>query len=101
MSAAETRPKPDTGPTPRGCILTDNTTVAPVAAMLVDCKGALPVLALRPREAAKALGISPRTLWTLTTQGHVPHLRLGRAVLYPVDSLREFLGEQAKKGTKS
>lgn len=29
-------------------------------------------LALRPREAAKALGISPRLLWQLTKDGRIP-----------------------------
>src|SRR6266851_8989231 len=33
-------------------------------------------LALRPREAAKALGISPRLLWQLTKDGHVPCVRV-------------------------
>ena len=34
-------------------------------------------LALRPREAAKALGISPRLLWQLTKDGHIPCVRVG------------------------
>jgi len=53
-------------------------------------------LALRPREAAKALGISERLLWTLTNQKLIPHLRLGKRVVYPVDLLRQHLAEQAK-----
>ena len=40
-------------------------------------------LALRPREAALALGIGARLLWSLTNRGEVPHVRLGRAVIYP------------------
>jgi excisionase family DNA binding protein len=55
-------------------------------------------LALRPREAARALGIGTRLLWQLTNTGEIPHLRLGRAVVYPVDSLRAWLAEQAEKG---
>ena len=35
-------------------------------------------LAMRPAVAARALGISPRTLWSLTTAGLIPHLRVGR-----------------------
>lgn len=44
----------------------------------------------------KALGISPRTLHTLTHTGQVPHVRLGKRVLYPVEALRTWLAEQAK-----
>src|SRR5262249_44161405 len=45
-------------------------------------------LALRRREAAKALGISPRLLWQLTKDGQIPCVRVGsgtrKSVLYPV-----------------
>ena len=53
-------------------------------------------LALRPKEAAKALGISERLLWSKTNAGDIPHLRLGRAVIYPTEQLRQWLAEQAK-----
>jgi excisionase family DNA binding protein len=56
-----------------------------------------PCLAMRPREAAKALGISERLLWEWTSWGLVPHIRLGKAVLYPVDSLREWLQREARE----
>ncbi len=56
-----------------------------------------PRLALRPREAAAALGIGQRLLWTLTNTGELPHVRLGRAVVYPVDALRAYLAERAGK----
>lgn len=59
-------------------------------------------LALRPREAAAALGIGTRKLWEITadkTSG-IPHLRIGRTVLYPVDELRTWLAERAAKGVK-
>lgn len=54
-------------------------------------------LALRPREAAKALGISERLLWSKTNCGEIPHVRVGRSVLYPVEQLRQWLAGQAKK----
>lgn len=57
-------------------------------------------LALRPREAARVLGISERLLWSLTNRGEIPHLKLGRATLYPVDQLQEWLRERAKKGLR-
>lgn len=59
-----------------------------------------PCLAMRARETAKALGISERLLWEWTDRGLVPHIRLGKAILYPVDSLREWLKEQAQAGGK-
>ena len=56
-------------------------------------------LALRPREAAKALGISPRLLWQLTKDGHVPCVRVGsgtrKTVLYPLADLQAWLTRQA------
>lgn len=57
-----------------------------------------PCLAMRPREAAKALGISERLLWDWTNRGKVPHIRVGKAILYPVDVLRRWLDEQAATG---
>ena len=59
--------------------------------------GLTPTLALRAREAAKALGISPRMLQKLTHAGEVPHLHLGKAVLYPVRDLERWLSEQAAR----
>jgi len=44
------------------------------------------------REACRILGgVSARWLWSATKAGTVPHVRLGRRVLYPVDGLREFV----------
>jgi excisionase family DNA binding protein len=57
-------------------------------------------LALRPREAAKALGISARHLWQLTKDGHIPCVRVGsgtrKTVLYPVAELQAWLTRQAQ-----
>jgi excisionase family DNA binding protein len=62
-----------------------------------------PSLALRPREAAKALGISPRLLWQLTHDGHIPCVRVGsgkrRTVLYPTADLQAWLTRQAEAAT--
>ena len=54
-------------------------------------------LAVRPREAAKLLGISERLLWSKTNVGEIPHVRVGKAVLYPVDLLRDWLADGARK----
>lgn len=60
-------------------------------------------LALRPREAAKTLGVSPRYLWSITKAGKIPCLRLGsgprKTVLYPVAGLRQFLATQSAPQT--
>ena len=50
-------------------------------------------LALRPKEAAKALGLSERKLRELLPE--LPHLRVGGAVLLPVEGLRAWLREHA------
>lgn len=55
-------------------------------------------LALRPREAARALGIGERLLWSMTNRGEIPHARIGRAVVYPVAELQCWLAKQAAKG---
>ena len=48
-------------------------------------------LAVRPREAARMLGISLRYLQELTRRGEIPCVKAGRATLYAVDDLREWL----------
>ncbi len=61
-------------------------------------KTAVPRLALRPREAAAALGLSARKVWSLTVSGELPCVRCGRATLYPVSELKTWLAERAKGG---
>ena len=57
-------------------------------------------LALRPREAAKALGISPRLLWQLTHDGVIPSVRVGagkrKTVLYPMADLQAWLSRESE-----
>ena len=57
-------------------------------------------LAMRPREAAKALGISTRLLWQLTHDGEIPCVRIGtgtgRTVLYPIAILAAWLEKQVE-----
>jgi predicted DNA-binding transcriptional regulator AlpA len=59
---------------------------------------AIPVispLALRPRDAAAALGISERLLQDWAKHSGLPCVRLGQVVLYPVDEIRQWLRERA------
>ena len=44
-------------------------------------------------QAAKELGISPRSLWTLTQVGTIPHVRLGHRVMYSPKWLHETVAE--------
>lgn len=45
------------------------------------------------REAARLLGISPRTLWTLTAQGRIRSTKINRLVRYSHDALRQFCAD--------
>lgn len=49
---------------------------------------------LTPKEAARALAIHPNKLWTLTNQGEIRSVRIGRAVRYDPADLRDFLEKQ-------
>lgn len=56
-------------------------------------------LSLRPKDAAKALGIGERKLWEITyPRGPVPCVRVGCCVLYPIDGLRAWLSAQSNGG---
>jgi predicted DNA-binding transcriptional regulator AlpA len=62
---------------------------------IVKQKIETPCLSMRPKEAAAALGISERLLWDWTKRNSVPHVRIGGVVVYPTDSLRDWLQKQA------
>lgn len=63
-------------------------TPAPTEPLLLDVKA-----------AAKALSVSPRTIAELTKLGKLPHVRLQRRVLYPVDRIREYVNSITKGGS--
>ena len=46
------------------------------------------------REAAQALSISERTLWSLTHDGKIPCVRIGRAVRYDLADIRSWIESQ-------
>ncbi len=52
-------------------------------------------------EAARMLGVSSRTVWTLTDSDSLPHVRIGRRVLYPVDALRRWTAERTRGGASA
>jgi hypothetical protein len=81
--------------------VTDNGTIAPVtpAPGRPQPDTAPVILGLRARDAAKALGISERLLWSMTNRHEIPCCRIGKALVYPVDQLREFLAARSKVKT--
>lgn len=60
----------------------------------------LPPLALRPRDAARALSISERSLWQLKRDGRIPYVLAGRSILYPVAALQKWLEDSQQGGAK-
>ena len=46
-----------------------------------------PRLLMTAIEAARALSVCEKTLWTLTQRGEIPCVRIGRAVRYDVRDL--------------
>ena len=54
-------------------------------------------LLLSPREAAKTLSICERTLYSLTKAGEIPVVRIGRAVRYSLDDLKQWIKRTSEK----
>jgi len=48
-------------------------------------------LAMRPKIAARAVGVSERTLWSMTKRGAIPHARIGGCVVYPTAAILAWL----------
>lgn len=57
----------------------------------------VPLLLVRPTDAAKLLAVSPRKLWELTKQGEIKAVRDGRLVRYDVSDLREWIESHKKE----
>jgi hypothetical protein len=62
--------------------------------------GTAPRLALRPREAARALGIGVRLLWSKTNCGEIPCVKIGKRTVYPISLLEDYLRKCATGGAK-
>jgi excisionase family DNA binding protein len=52
------------------------------------------LLLLTPPEAAKALAMSVRSLWSYTAAGAIQSVRLGRSVRYSITALERFIAER-------
>ncbi len=83
---------------PEPTLLGADVTDRPTAPAKIDHKGQdCPRLALRPKDAARALGIGERLLWSMTNRGEIPHIKLGKAVLYPIAELERWLAERVRR----
>ena len=52
-------------------------------------------------EAAQFLAVSPRTLWSLTKNGSVSRVRIGKLVRYDPRDLRAFIDNHKSGGLES
>ena len=62
--------------------------------------GPSPPILLSPKQAAKALAISPRKLWGMTASGEISCVRLGRSVRYSVAELNRLVSASAEGGVQ-
>ncbi len=54
-------------------------------------------LCLTRRELARAIGLSERTISTLTGDGEIPYVRIGHSIRYPREIITQWLREKAGK----
>lgn len=54
-------------------------------------------LLLTPREAARSLGVSEKTLYNYTRCGEIPVVRIGRAVRYSLEDLKAWIQRASEK----
>lgn len=50
-------------------------------------------LAMRPKVAARAIGVCERTLRSMTQRNEIPHARIGKCVIYPTAAVMRWLEE--------
>ena len=57
-------------------------------------------LLLTPQEAAEALRVSQRTLWSWTApRGSLPCVKIGRSVRYAATTLQEWIAQQQENSS--
>ncbi len=54
-------------------------------------------LLLTPRDAARRLSLSEKTLYNYTKAGQIPVVRIGRAVRYSLDDLKSWIQRASEK----
>ena len=50
-------------------------------------------LAVNVKELGKLIGLSSDTIYTLVSQRRIPHVKVGRRVLFPVKAIEKWLDE--------
>jgi len=60
-----------------------------------------PPLLLSPRQAARALSVSEKTLYNYTKSGDIPVVRLGRSVRYSVDDLKQWIQRASERSAET
>jgi excisionase family DNA binding protein len=55
-------------------------------------------LLLSLKQAAQALCLSERTVWTMVQAGALPHLRVGRRLLFSRTALESWIARQESSG---
>lgn len=58
-------------------------------------------LLLRLNDAARVLSISPSLLRRMTKSGEIPHVRMGSALRYASDALRDYIKAASAKPYKA
>lgn len=58
-------------------------------------------IALRPAEAAEAIGIGRSKVYELLASGELPSIRIGGSVRVPVDALRAWIDRQLTERTEA
>ncbi len=66
---------------------------SPADGQLAEGQMVAPLL-LKSADAAKALAISKRKLWEMTTAGEIPHVKIGRHIRYSVEALHDWIKSQ-------
>jgi excisionase family DNA binding protein len=68
-----------------------------VAGMSAQEAGGMERLALRPAEAAKALGLHVQTVRALVDSGRLGAVRVGKRIVIPASAIAKFLNESETK----
>jgi excisionase family DNA binding protein len=70
-------------------------------AELRPAKTTEPAISLMTAKACAArLGISERTLWSLTNRKEIPHIRIGRAIRYDPRDIQVWLDKKKRQALK-
>jgi excisionase family DNA binding protein len=72
---------------PEGGLVVADTITTPIAVRNVE------PLAVRPKAAARLLGMSERSFWSLVKGNAIPCCRVGKMRLFRLEALRQWLAE--------